>query len=100
VRKKLFPYCSHAMGGVPRFSMEVIEKYGRHEETRTPDLYRVKGLRFSILNNLQESVGLLSLCKFLIICNRASAVRVGLRVKHRHGRLLTASIFDLDRKRK
>jgi hypothetical protein len=23
-------------------SMEVIEKYGRHEETRTPDLYRVK----------------------------------------------------------
>ena len=21
---------------------EVIEKYGRHEETRTPDLYRVK----------------------------------------------------------
>jgi hypothetical protein len=22
--------------------VQVIEKYGRHEETRTPDLYRVK----------------------------------------------------------
>ena len=34
----------------------------------------------SILNNLQESEGLLSLCKFLIHSNGESPVRVGLRV--------------------
>jgi hypothetical protein len=60
--------------------LSVRKQNGRHEETRTPDLYRVKGLRFSILNNLQESEGLLSLCKFLITRNRESAARVGLRV--------------------
>jgi hypothetical protein len=33
------PFCSRVVVGV---SLEVIERYGRHEETRTPDLYRVK----------------------------------------------------------
>ena len=35
-----------------RVSAEVIEKNGRHEETRTPDLYRVKVDGFSVVNNL------------------------------------------------
>ena len=34
-------------------SPELQEKYGRHEETRTPDLYRVKVLRCCTHNNLQ-----------------------------------------------
>ena len=33
------PFCSHALLEV---GLEVVERNGRHEETRTPDLYRVK----------------------------------------------------------
>jgi hypothetical protein len=33
------PFCSHA---VIVLGLEVVERNGRHEETRTPDLYRVK----------------------------------------------------------
>jgi hypothetical protein len=43
------------------------KRNGRHEETRTPDLYRVKALSGSVYNNLQELRGLLesvSGCKF------------------------------------
>ncbi len=40
--RRVFPYCSHAVGSVPKFSLEVVERYGRHVGTRTPDLYRVK----------------------------------------------------------
>ncbi len=50
--RKVFPYCSHARGGVPTFLTEVVEKYGRHEETRTPDLYRVKAFRINYLQSL------------------------------------------------
>jgi hypothetical protein len=33
--------CSRAMGGAEK-PMNIEEENGRHEETRTPDLYRVK----------------------------------------------------------
>ena len=39
------------------------KRNGRHEETRTPDLYRVKTPLFSTYNNLQAYRGLPSTCK-------------------------------------
>ena len=41
-------------GPVP---VELLEKNGRHEETRTPDLYRVKAHLFSPLNHLSRRNG-------------------------------------------
>ena len=47
---------------------DLIEnKYGRHEETRTPDLYRVKLFGFNTFNNL---VGYKELPKYLIVRSR------------------------------
>jgi hypothetical protein len=71
----------------------LLKRNGRHEETRTPDLYRVKRLRCSIYNNLHESEGLLSLCKSLI--NRKSGIYCGLvsRVEA-FGRLDTTRIWQ------
>src|ERR1035437_1165528 len=37
---------------------QVIERYGRHEETRTPDLYRVNLLLLNTFNNLTGLLGL------------------------------------------
>jgi len=33
---------------------QAVEKNGRHEETRTPDLYRVKAHLFNPLNSLRD----------------------------------------------
>ena len=41
MNSKVFPNCSHAKCLCSHIMAEVVEKYGRHEETRTPDLYRV-----------------------------------------------------------
>ena len=42
------------------------KRNGRHEETRTPDLYRVKTPLFSITNNLQDYRGLPSTSKYAL----------------------------------
>jgi len=43
----------------------MIERNGRHEETRTPDLYRVNESITSHFNNLRETDGFLSCCKYV-----------------------------------
>jgi hypothetical protein len=42
-----------------------LKKYGRHEETRTPDLYRVKACRTCTYNNLHGGLGCLNACKYV-----------------------------------
>jgi hypothetical protein len=43
----------------------LIEEYGRHEETRTPDLYRVKGKLTCISNDFEGLVDRVSTSKYL-----------------------------------
>ncbi len=42
MNSKVFPNCSHAKCLCSHILAEVVDLIGRHEETRTPDLYRVK----------------------------------------------------------
>ncbi len=53
------PHPSGRMHG-PEGGGEVLEKDGRHEETRTPDLYRVKVQPQRIFNYIEETDGILS----------------------------------------
>ena len=52
MNSKVFPNCSHAKSLCSHILAEVVDLIGRHEETRTPDLYRVKLLVTFIINNL------------------------------------------------
>jgi hypothetical protein len=45
-------------------TMYLIEIYGRHEETRTPDLYRVKGKLTCSYNDFQGAVDRISTSKY------------------------------------
>ena len=45
MNSKVFPNCSHAKCFCSHILAEVVDLIGRHEETRTPDLYRVKLLK-------------------------------------------------------
>jgi hypothetical protein len=47
---------SHRARGLPVLNPSRFnERYGRHEETRTPDLYRVNGPLAFAINNLQST---------------------------------------------
>jgi hypothetical protein len=46
-------------------TMYLIEEYGRHEETRTPDLHRVKGKLTCISNDFEGLVDRVSTSKYL-----------------------------------
>jgi hypothetical protein len=46
-------------------SVSPYERNGRHEETRTPDLYRVKGHMTNTLNNLHYDRDCLSTRKYV-----------------------------------
>jgi hypothetical protein len=59
---KTVPFCSH--GEEPE-QPQVIEKNGRPVETRTPDLYRVKGHLTNTLNNLHDAGAHLSTWKYV-----------------------------------
>ena len=44
-----------------------IEKNGRHEETRTPDLYRVKVQANIIFNDIEDTGGTVSHWKYVMV---------------------------------
>ena len=57
MNSKVFPNCSHAKCFCSHILAEVVDSIGRHEETRTPDLYRVKVRICSTFNNLKVAGG-------------------------------------------